>query len=32
MRGLDHGFEFVGLVEGWRGLVEGKTQPVTLSM
>jgi phosphofructokinase-like protein len=31
MRGLDHGFEFVGFLEGWRGLVEGKTQPVTLA-
>jgi len=31
MRGIDHGFEFIGLVEGWRGLVEGKTQPVTLT-
>ena len=30
LRGLDHGFEFVGLVEGWRGLVEGKTQPLGL--
>src|SRR5437764_13994587 len=30
MRGLDHGFEFVGFLEGWRGLVEGNTQPVTL--
>ncbi len=25
MRGIDHGYEAVGLVEGWRGLVEGKT-------
>lgn len=25
MRGIDHGYETVGLVEGWRGLVEGKT-------
>src|SRR4029077_13296711 len=31
MRGLDHGFEFTGFLEGWRGLVEGKTQPVTLT-
>lgn len=31
MRGLDHGFEFVGLSEGWRGLVEGKTQPLGLT-
>jgi 6-phosphofructokinase 1 len=29
-RGLDHGFEFVGLEEGWRGLVEGKTLPLGL--
>ena len=29
MRGLDHGFEFVGFLEGWRGLVEGNIQPVT---
>ncbi len=31
LRGLDHGFEFVGLTEGWRGLVEGKTQPLGLA-
>jgi len=31
LRGLDHGFEFVGLQEGWRGFVEGKTQPLGLS-
>ena len=31
MRGIDHGFEFVGLSEGWRGLVEGKTQPLGLA-
>ena len=31
MRGLDRGFEFIGLMEGWRGLVEGKTMPVTLA-
>jgi phosphofructokinase-like protein len=31
MRGLDHKFEFLGFLEGWRGLVEGKTQPVTLA-
>lgn len=32
MRGLDHGFNFVGLLEGWRGLVEGKSIPLTLPM
>src|SRR3989344_3615722 len=31
MRGLDHGFEFTGFLEGWRGLVEGHAQPVTLA-
>jgi 6-phosphofructokinase 1 len=31
MAGLDKGFEFVGLQEGWRGFVEGKTQPLGLS-
>jgi 6-phosphofructokinase 1 len=30
-RGLDHGFEFVGLEEGWRGLVEGLTLPLGLN-
>jgi 6-phosphofructokinase 1 len=30
-RGLDHGFEFVGLLEGWRGLVEGNTMPLGLA-
>ncbi len=29
-RGLDHGFEFVGLAEGWKGLVEGNTLPLGL--
>jgi ATP-dependent phosphofructokinase / diphosphate-dependent phosphofructokinase len=30
MRGLDHGFEFVGFELGWRGLVQGLTTEVTL--
>jgi phosphofructokinase-like protein len=30
LRGLDHRFEFIGLTEGWRGLVEGKTQTLGL--
>ena len=30
MRGLDYGFECIGILEGWRGLVEGATQPITL--
>ncbi len=30
LRGLDHGFEFVGLELGWKGLVEGITTPVSL--
>lgn len=30
MRGLDHGFEFVGLELGWKGLVEGLTTQLTL--
>lgn len=29
-RGMDHGFTFVGLAEGWRGLVEGITVPLGL--
>jgi phosphofructokinase-like protein len=29
-RGLDHGFEFLGLEDGWRGLVEGITTPLGL--
>ncbi len=29
-RGLVHGFEFVGLAEGWKGLVEGNTLPLGL--
>ena len=29
-RGIDHGFEFIGLQDGWRGLVEGITQPLGL--
>ena len=30
MRGLDFGFEFVGLLEGWKGLIEGETMPLKL--
>jgi phosphofructokinase-like protein len=29
-RGLDHGFRFVGLSDGWKGLVEGLTVPLGL--
>src|SRR5687767_3357220 len=29
-RGLDFGFDFVGIQEGWRGLVEGIYEPLTL--
>src|SRR5438105_1490323 len=31
LRGLDHGFEFIGIEEGWRGLVEGMTLPLDLA-
>src|SRR5882762_9649490 len=31
MAGLDKEFEFIGLSEGWRGFVEGKTQPLGLA-
>lgn len=30
MRGLDHGYTFTAFLEGWRGLVEGKTRPLGL--
>src|SRR4051812_36368968 len=30
LRGLDHRFEFVGIEEGWRGLVECITTPLDL--
>jgi len=30
-RGLDFGFEFVGIQEGWRGLVKGNYEPLGLS-
>ena len=30
MRGLDHGFTFTAFLEGWRGLVEGKTRTLKL--
>jgi phosphofructokinase-like protein len=30
MRGLDHGFEFLGIQLGWRGLVEGIVEPLSL--
>ncbi|MEI6431981.1 MAG: 6-phosphofructokinase, partial [bacterium] len=29
-RGLDFGFEFTGIIEGWRGLVKGIYEPLTL--
>ena len=29
-RGLDFGFDFVGIQEGWRGLVDGIYEPLTL--
>jgi 6-phosphofructokinase 1 len=32
MRGLDFGYEMVGLVEGWRGLMEMKTTPLSLEV
>lgn len=31
MRGLDHGFTFVGYQEGWRGFIEGRVKPLGLS-
>lgn len=31
MRALDHGCTCVGFMEGWRGLVEGKTRPLGLT-
>jgi phosphofructokinase-like protein len=31
MAGLDLGLEFIGLQEGWRGLVDGKTQSLALT-
>lgn len=30
MRGLDHGFELLGVEMGWRGLVDNLTRPLTL--
>ncbi len=30
MRAMDHGYMCVGFLEGWRGLVEGKTRPLSL--
>ena len=31
MAGIDKGFEFIGLQEGWRGFIEGKTQSLGLT-
>jgi phosphofructokinase-like protein len=31
LRGLDFGFECIGIMEGWRGLVKGIYEPLTLS-
>src|SRR5436309_4970152 len=30
LRGLDHGFEFIGIEEGWRGLVRKMATPLDL--
>jgi len=30
MRAMDHGYDCVGLMEGWKGLVQGDTQPLEL--
>src|SRR5437870_12198779 len=30
LRGLDHGFEFIGLELGWKGLLEGLTTELSL--
>ncbi len=30
MRGLDYGYNFVGFLEGWKGLVEGNTRALKL--
>ncbi|OGR51580.1 MAG: pyrophosphate--fructose-6-phosphate 1-phosphotransferase [Elusimicrobia bacterium RIFCSPLOWO2_02_FULL_39_32] len=30
LRAQDHGFECIGLLEGWKGLVEGKSMPLGL--
>lgn len=32
MRGLDFGFEMVGIEEGWRGMMEMMTTPLTLEV
>ena len=31
VRALDHGYETLGLLEGWKGLVEGNSVPLKLS-
>ncbi|RLD17508.1 MAG: 6-phosphofructokinase [Caldiserica bacterium] len=31
LKGIDFGFEFVGILEGWKGLLEAKTVPLALS-
>ena len=31
VRALDHGYECVGLLEGWKGLVEGNSIPLALA-
>jgi len=31
MRGLDHGFTFVGFQDGWKGIIEGITRPLGLT-
>lgn len=31
MRAIDFGWEVVGISEGWKGLIEGLTQPLGIS-
>jgi len=31
MRALDHGFSCLGILEGWKGLVEGNSKPISLT-
>jgi 6-phosphofructokinase 1 len=31
IRGMEHGYNFVGFLEGWKGAIEGNTMPLKLS-
>ena len=31
MRAIDHGYSCIGFLEGWKGFIDGKSRPLTLT-